>query len=182
MLSSLANEFSEISEVLSKNKLLRASVINLIDSDAIPGKVTEEKERLSSFKNILKAFVNGSVDLSQAINLVETDLPRENSKYSNNNRVFANGWAERLVRIQVSRFYNQAVMKEMLAQGHKECFIPHSSAEEETSECSTKIAGSNYDLATLYSRLIDSYSNGNFINELKIPNHPHCTHVVRPVN
>jgi hypothetical protein len=175
-----ANEFGEISTVLAERTDLRFAVLALISEQPIPGKVTEGGDRLSRFREIMKALVAGTIGLSEAHRGTEIQLPRLGSIYGSNNRVFASGWAERLVRTQYSRFYNQAVMEQLLGEGAVSCFIPHSSAEDSGSRCSRLLAGGSHDLRVLYDRLINSYANGNWTGDLKVPEHPHCTHVVTP--
>ncbi len=173
-----ANEFGEIPSVLNQRIDLREAILKLIDEQPIAGKVTEGGERLSRFKTVLKKLVIGDIDFSEAYSKVCMELPRSESIHSDSNRVFAEGWAERLVRTQYSRFYNQAVMEQMISNGHEQCFIPHSSAEDKHSKCSQQLAGRSHDLKLLYERLLNSYAKGNWVNDLKIPDHPHCTHVV----
>jgi hypothetical protein len=180
MLEAWANEFAEIPGILTERADLREAVLVLINGQPMPGKVTEGGNRLSRFREILKALVGGEIGLAEACRRTELELPRLESIYGGNNRVFASGWVERLVRTQYSRFYNQAVMEQLLSEGAVSCFIPHSSDEDPGSKCSRFLAGSAHDLRRLYDRLINSYARGNWTNELKIPEHPHCTHVVTP--
>ena len=94
--------------------------------------------------------------------------------------MFASGWAERLVRTQFSRFYNQAVLQQLTAHGDTECFVPHSASEQASSQCSQLLAGRTHNVQGLLTLLADSYALGQFSKTPKIPDHPHCTHVVRP--
>ena len=144
------------------------------------GKVTEGGDRLGRLRVILSDLVDGRIDLPQACRRVEAELPRHSSPYSGNNRVFPSGWAERLVRTQYSRFYNQAVMERLLTEGQTECFVPHSAGEDASSMCSQLLAGGIHPLRPLYDRLVSSYGQGNWDKAVKIPDHPHCTHVVTP--
>ncbi len=180
MLTVWANEFSEIPSVLAERADLRDAVLLLINEQPIPGKVTEGGNRLSRFREIMKSLVNGTIGIPEASRRVEIELPRLESIYGGNNRVFASGWAERLVRTQYSRFYNQTVMEQLLGEGVISCFIPHSLAEDPSSKCSRLLAGSSHDLRLLYGRLLNSYARGNWTSDLKVPEHPHCTHVVTP--
>jgi hypothetical protein len=174
----LASDFTGVLTVFSQNDELRNAALNLIANQPMPGKVTEGEGRLEKFRVILTDLVNGQINLTEAYVRTSVDLPRQASPHSGNNRVFPDGWEERLVRTQLSRFYNQAVMEKLLSEGENQCFVPHSSAEASDSACSIHLAGSNHDLKTLYNRLVDSYTNGKWIQDVKIPNHPHCTHVV----
>ena len=182
MSEELANEFSQILPTLSQNDELRAAILSLIDAEPIPGKATEGGNRLEQFRQILRDLANNQIGLQEAFLRVSRDLPRNTSPHSSSNRVFADGWEERLVRIQLSRFYNQAVMEKLIAEGETECFVPHSSSEDATSPCSSQLAGSNQNLNTLHSLLTQAYGQGDFATKgVKIPNHPHCTHVVTRV-
>lgn len=174
----LANDFTEILIVLSKNQELLSAVDNLITTEPISGKVTEGQDRLERFRDILRKLVANKLTINEAYQRTKIELPRNTSKYSENNRVFPIHWEERLVRTQLSRFYNQAVMEKLIAEGETECFVPHSIAEDSDSQCSLQLAGSNQSLTDLYKSLIDSYANGKWSNQVKIPNHPHCTHVI----
>lgn len=175
-----AKEFRDIPAVLSENTELREAILRLIDEQPVPGKVTEGGDRLLRFKEILKRLVRGEIRLAEAYYYTEAELPRESSYYAANNRVFPSGWAERLVRTQFSRFYNQAVMEQLMSEGQTQCFVPHSSEEDRGSKCSMSLAGGAHDIKVLYNRLIESYARGNWSKDLKIPEHPHCTHVIAP--
>jgi hypothetical protein len=176
-----AKDFSEILSSLSDNEELRNRVSALIKEKSIPGKVTEEPDRLSIFREILIDLVNGAInDLEAAYRIVEQRIPKTASKYAGDNRVFPGDWAERLIRTQLSRFYNQAVMEELIEIGESDCFVHHSSLESPTTRCSQLLAGRRHSVRTLYDRLIKNYERGDWDNELKIPNHPHYTHIVSP--
>jgi len=175
-----ANDFTEILQVLSANADLRAAVEALAMHEAMPGKVTEGGDRLSRFRSILRDLITGNINLQNAYERTENELPRANSSYASDNRVFATGWGERLVRTQLSRCYNQAVMEFLVTQGHTQCFVPHSTAEDSTTSCSQQLAGANHDIKTLHDLLVKSYRDGVWTKDVKIPNHPHCTHTVIP--
>lgn len=176
-----ADDFYSIPHALSHNDALRNRMKILIEYEPIPGKVTEGGNRLEDFRDILSNLTDGYIDLDQAYQHTTTKLPRYRSPYSNDNRVFPNGWAERLVRIQFSRFYNQAVLEELKEKGVQTCFVPHSSFEDTSSPCTSQLAGKRQSVQLLHERLISSYSHGIWSTKAKIPNHPHCTHVVKPV-
>lgn len=176
-----ANEFSDISATLAERKDLRQAVLQLIDNQPVWAKALEGGDRLTRFRTILKKLVTGEMDLIEAYQGTTVELPRDGSIHVHNNRVFPKDWAERLVRTEYSRFYNQAVMEKLLAEGNTQCFVPHSSQEKPDSKCSIYLAGRVHDLKVLYDRLIEAHSKGNYSSDLKIPDHPHCTHVVTPV-
>jgi len=176
-----AKEFSEIPQTLLLNEELRSSVIKLIDEQPMAGKVTEGADRLNRFRKILKTFAVGELGLVEAYRTTSAEIPRHLSSYSANNNVFCDRWAERLVRTQYSRFYNQAVLEQLIAEGHSECFIHHSSEEAENSKCSQYLAGRAHDPHILHHRLINAYANGAWNKELKLPDHPYCSHVVAPI-
>src|SRR5512145_1417787 len=95
-----ANEFREIHSVLQRRPDLRSAMLMLVDSQPMHGKVIEGENRINSFRQILRQLILGNLSLEEAYQKTEHALPRQTSTYSNNNRVFADGWAERLVRTQ----------------------------------------------------------------------------------
>lgn len=174
-----ANDFTEILNTLSQNQDLLDKVNILITNEPITGKAIQGEDRLIKFRDIFKDLVSNKISLDEAYQKTKIELPRSTSAHSQNNRVFASGWSERLVRIQLSRFYNQAVMEKLIDEGEELCFVPHSTAEKSNSPCSIHLAGKTSDLKTLYNRLIKSYRNDDWSDrQPKIPDHPHCTHVV----
>lgn len=96
---------------LRKNDEIKSIVIELIKTKLIPGKVTEELTRKKKFRRVLEHLVNGEIHtLKSGYNNVATNIPESTSKYEGNRRVFSRDWVERLVRTQLSRFYNQAIL------------------------------------------------------------------------
>ena len=179
MTNNLATEFNEILPTISNDADLRTSMLNLIANEPISGKVTQGGNRLERFRRVLEELVNGSIDLTVAIGRVQTDIPRDSSAHSGSNNVFASGWEERLIRIQLSRFYNQAVMEKLMSEGEKECYVPHSTEQNPNSPCSLHLAGRNQNIQVLHTRLVKSYGQGDYSDRSpKIPDHPYCTHVV----
>lgn len=176
-----AEDFFDIPAVLVANTELREAVISLIQSEAMPGKVLEGGNRIEIFREILISLANGEIILETAYEQTERRLPRQTSPHSSSNRVFAREWAERQVRTQFSRFYNQAVLEQLRNQGVTTCFVPHSDAEASMSPCTQQLAGRQHAVEMLYQRLTDTYARGNWSKLVKIPDHPHCTHVVQPV-
>jgi len=175
-----AEDFGQIATTLATNAELRQEVAALAATEPMPGKVTEGGDRLEVFRRVLEDLIAGQIDLEQAYNRTEAELPRAESLHADNNRVFPHDWGERLVRTQLSRCYNQAVMEELLAAGETMCHVPRSQAESSDSKCSQQLAGGNHDLQGLYDLLIAAYREGHWSGEVKVPNHPHCTHTVVP--
>ena len=177
-----ANEFSEISSAVSSNEALRLKIIGLVGSEPILGKVLEGEGRLQELRVIISNFFSGTIDVGDAANEVEFRLPKHYSPHENNNRVFPHGWAERLIRTSISCFYNQAVLMQIIESGQSECYVPHSSSEGRDSKCSQQLAGGRHSASILLNRLVESYRNGNWGGaDVKIPDHPHCTHTVQPL-
>lgn len=176
-----ASEFKEISSAIKVNAEVRQHMIDLIQSAPLPGKIVEGGNRLNDCRQILIDFANGRLDLMAAYRETENKLPRYTSIHAHDNRVFASGWAERLIRTQVSRFYNQAVMELALKRGESQCFVPSSTEEQASSQCSIFLAGKTHDISHLHGLLVRAYEQGNWGDKSpKIPDHPHCTHVVKP--
>lgn len=175
-----ANEFAEILTALGNNSELRLRVVKLIQTKPILGKAIEEETRVTKFREILIELVEGKISsLEESYLKVEFAIPRSKSKYSYDNRVFANGWSERLVRIQLSRFYNQGVLEKLKDSGDKECFVPASSSHNLSSRCAI-IQNQTYYVDELLQNLINNYDKGQYDSSIKIPEHPHCSHVIKP--
>ena len=182
MTVSYAKDFYDIPESLSNNPELKRKVLDLVQYEPIAGKVTTGGERLEDFREILIDFFDLRIDLNTAITETEDKLNRNFSMYSGDNRVFAKGWSDRLVRTQVSRFYNQAVLQLIIDNGSDECRIEHSANEDQGSKCSQQLAGTIQSASVMLQRLTSSYGDGNWGRELKLPEHPHCTHTFSPVS
>ena len=177
-----ASEFNEIPSTLSNNVELKDKMLSLMTSKKIAGKATEGAGRVDEFRAILSQLTRGELRLDDAIRAVEANIPLFTSIHSGEKRVFASGWAERLTRTQFSRFYNQAVLEIEIAKGHHECFVPPSSQEQASSQCSQVLAGRSHDVSHLLRLLVTSYEDGNWDKTPKIPDHPHCTHVIKPMS
>jgi hypothetical protein len=176
-----ANNFSEIPAALGKNDRISRRMVALIASEPVAGKSIEEPERLACFREILRQLTLGKLNIHQAIRQVESRMPLSSSKHASNRRVFSNKWEERLVRTQYSRFYNQAVLEELRDTGVETCIVPVSRSQQEASKCSQEIAGRVHTVSELLRNLVAAYADNDFSHTKKIPEHPHCTHVVRPV-
>jgi hypothetical protein len=178
----MARQYSEIADALARNPVLRDRALLLIGREAVPGKVTEGGTRLEDLRTLLGRVFRGEISAASAYGEIERVLPRTQSVHSANNRVFPDGWGERLVRTQVSRFYNQAVLELSIEAGETTVFVPHSSEEDGASPCTQFLAGGNHDCQELLTRLMRAYTDGDFsMKEPKIPHHPHCTHVVKRI-
>jgi hypothetical protein len=177
-----ASEFSEIPQALRNNPAVKERMLAIISVNRISGKVTEGGDRLAKLRQALSLLSEDQLSFNEAIREVEHQLPRHTSIHSGSNQVFASNWAERLVRTQFSRFYNQAVLEEQLAKGRSECYVPPSSQENADSQCSQTLAGRSHDISYLLKLLVNSYEEGKWDKTPKIPDHPHCTHVVKPIS
>jgi hypothetical protein len=175
-----ASEFQDILPILTEREDLRARVLGLIEQPIL-GKVVEGGDRANRLRKILAALVRGELTLWDTFTATESLLPRRDSPHAGSNKVFADGWGERLVRTHLSLAYNQAVLEMLFEAGEKFCFVPHSSEEHADSPCSRVLAGKVHEVEILHGRLVESYRRGNWSKLPKVPDHPHCTHVVRPV-
>lgn len=176
-----ASEFSDIPFALANNAALRDRVVGLVAQESMPGKATEGPGRLATFRALLSRLTTGELTLPAAVEEVERTMPPQSSPHGGNARVFPSGWAERLVRTQMSRFYNQAVLAMLLARGDARVFVPHSSGEGAESKCTKLLAGQAHDARELHDRLVRAYGQGDWSVGVKVPDHPHCTHVVTPI-
>jgi hypothetical protein len=174
-----ATQYSEIPTAFASEVRIRDRALLLVSRELMPGKATEGGDRLNQLRDLLTRVIEGKITPSAACTEVERTIPRENSVHALNNRVFPTSWGERLIRTQVSRLYNQAVLELALEDGIEEVFVPHSSEEEGSSACTQFLAGGRHRTRELLDRLVQAYSQGDFgMKEPKVPHHPHCTHVV----
>lgn len=176
-----AQQFRDIPETLAIRPDLRDRMLALLVAHELPVLVTEGGERRADRRAILAALFDGALTLDQAIAETERRLGRETSPHRANNRVFATGWARRLIHTHTSVLYCWAVLEHQLAAGQSRCFVPHSSAEATTSACSRLLAGRDHDATVLRDRLVEVYVAKQLSRAPLIPNHPHCTHVIAPV-
>lgn len=175
-----AQDFYEIPEAVAENDQLRERILDLTADEPIPGKATQGGDRVGTFRGILQAFFGGELTIEETIQRIPSELPRNGSPHSHDNRVFASGWNERLARTQISRFYNQAVLLGLQERGEERCFIPHSDHEDRDSPCTIQLANTTADVDMLLDRLHRAYREGEWHEEVMIPEHPHCTHTVIP--
>ena len=176
-----AQQFRDIPATLAMRPDLRAAMRQLLEQHELPVLVTEGGDRRAHRRAILAALFDGALTLDAAIAETEARLGRETSPHHANNRVFATGWARRLIHTHTSVLYSWAVLEQLLAAGEPRCFVPHSPAESATSACSRLLAGRDHDATVLRDRLIEVYVAKQTSRAPLIPNHPHCTHVIAPV-
>ncbi|EMA43880.1 hypothetical protein [Halococcus saccharolyticus] len=175
-----AQNFYEIQDAVDENPDLRGRVLDLVDTDSIHGKALEGNGRTESLRDILSEFFEGQIGLEESFKAVSTELPQGKSPHAHDNRVFAKGWDERLVRTQASRFYNQAVLHALEEDGQESCFIPHSDEEDKDSSCTIRLAGDEAEVEVMLDRLERTYGQADYHGKVKIPEHPHCTHTIVP--
>jgi hypothetical protein len=149
--------------------------------EKMPGKATDGIGRTERVQEILIGLIDGKLTLSEAYAKPAIMLPRASSIHAANNHAFAKDWGERLIRTQLSRFYNQAVLISILEDGEEMCFIPVSRTQQASSRCSANLAGKAHNAKALLDLLIEIYRDGNWGAGLTVPEHPHCTHVARPI-
>lgn len=179
-MSTYAQHFFEIEDALKESDELSARILDLVANEPIPGKVTEGGDRVESLRSILTDFFNGSITLEEARDQIRQDLPRRESPHAHDNRTFPDGWAERLARTQISRFYNKAVLTQLKQNGADRAYVPHSDHEDIESPCTNRLAGGSVDIDTMLERLNRAYRDGEWHDQVMIPEHPHCTHTFVP--
>jgi hypothetical protein len=181
MESRWAREFREIPEVLAVRPDLRARMVALTALH-MPNKSTEGPGRLDAFRAILVELIEGRLAFEAAVAETARRLPPAASAHRADRRVFASGWNQRITHTHFSRLYNQAVLELLAAEGHTQCFVPHSSHEGPDSTCARDLAGRRHEIVALYVGLVETYLKKRPVAGPKVPNHPHCTHVVVPLD
>jgi hypothetical protein len=177
-----AHGFYEIQDTVNANSGLRDRVLDLVDDDPIHGKALQGSGRTQSLRDILGEFFEGQLQLEESFRVVSMELPQEESPHARDNRTFARGWDERLMRTQASRFYNQAVLHTLTENGEKMCFIPHSDEEDRDSPCTLRLAGGEAEVDVMLDRLERAFQEEDYHGLVKIPEHPHCTHTIVPLS
>jgi len=178
-----ANDFFGIAAAYEGNSSLMTKANELIKTEPIHSKALKGGNRDSIFRGILSQVVEGQITFVDAINELGVKIPRRSSIHADNNRVFSNRWEERLLRTEFSRFYNQAVLIMLESRGEELCTVPHSPVEDNDSRCTLSIAGKQWRVSQMLEHLINIYSKADFRDSgPKIPNHPNCVHVVKPLN
>ncbi len=180
IMTNWARHYDEIPEALGSNDKVRSHTLDLIADEPIIGKSLEGGTRKGDFRTILTALVKGEIDHAAAEQRVSSELPRSNSPHMGNNRVFNSQWKERLIRSQLSRFYNQSVMEVLEERGDSECFVPHSPREDTTSDCTQQLAGGTHAISELLRALYSQQRQGNWNDGVTVPGHANCTHTVIP--
>ena len=173
---------SEIPSALSDNDEVRSHSLELIAKEPLMAKSLEGGTRKDDFRDILAEFNRDAIDRDTAEKRVLQELPASESPHRGNSHVFNNQWAERLIRSQVSRFYNQAVLEVLEEQGHSECFVPHSPSEDRDSDCTIQLAGGTHSVSDLLRFLYSQQRQRNWNDGVTIPGHANCTHTVVPVS
>ncbi|MGV8162478.1 MAG: hypothetical protein ACP5N2_04075 [Candidatus Nanoarchaeia archaeon] len=177
-----ASEFCEIQTALTNNASLRKRTVDLIKIKQIHNPTIEEEDRLKIFRDILVDFVTGeilSLDFTYA--RVEQKLPKIESKYAKDNKIFTKHWKEHLVKTQLSRFYNHAVLEELAENNYKECFIPPAESAFHNYACMHS-TNAKCDVQELLQNIIDHYELNKENIHLILPEHPDCAHVVAPAH
>jgi hypothetical protein len=183
VLGRYAKHFDAIHEALHVNAELRHRVEMLVGNEPMIGKAVEGENRLSVFRGILLDLVSGRIGIEQACRRTGDELPQSDSRYRHSSVIFSQDWRKRLVHAELSRFYNQAVIELLLAEGYAECLVLHSDIEDPNSRCTRELAGGRHSLSILHSRLVQCYRNNDRSDqEPKVPDHPYCTHTVVPLH
>lgn len=112
-----ATYYGEIPSAFSDNDEVRSHSLELIAEEPLIAKSLEGGTRKDDFREILAEFNRGAIDHDTAEKRILQELPASESLHRGNSHVFNNQWAERLIRSQVSRFYNQAVLESLRSKG-----------------------------------------------------------------
>lgn len=175
-----AREFKEIAAALAQEDALRIRVINLVRSRPILGRAVEGPGRADELRSILELLAAGRITVGEAGAQTQQRLPRASSPYASDNRVFASDWADRLIRVQFSRFYNQAVLEQLSEAAVVDCVVAHATEEQPGGTCAQNVAGRRLPVAELLSNLVAAYEQDAWDERIRVPRGPHCHHVVSP--
>ena len=168
-----ASHFQEILPTLKERGDLRNLMVGLILDEPIIAKGVSSPGQLERFRDIMVELAKGETDIHGSVKRAEQDFALP---------VGEDNGAEALVRLQFSRFYNQAVMALLMDNGVSRAFVPRCPGENPTSSCCRELAGKGHAIQDLYDRLVDRYARGKEETGAVVPGHPFCSHVVKPFN
>lgn len=177
-----ATYYDEIPEALKTNEEVKRHALSLIPAEPIIAKSLEGDNRTALFREILNEFFNGSIEQEEAETRIWQELPPSESPHRGDNQLFHDQWAERIIRSQVSRFYNQSVMEFLEERGESEVFVPRSPRQYSDSECTIHLAERQHPISELLEYLYSQQREGNWNHGVTIPGHANCTHTVVPVD
>lgn len=175
-----ATFYDEIPDALANNDELREHTAGLVPEEPIIAKSLEGGSRTEDFREIIAAFLSGDIDQETAEQQVWDELPPRESPHRGNNQLFHHQWAERLIRSQGSRFYNQAVMEILVDRGVTECYVPYSPRQDPDSACTQQLERGTHAVSDLLETLYEQQREGNWGIGVTIPGHANCTHTVVP--
>ena len=177
-----AKEFSEIKDCIVINKKIKQRMIKLINIKRIYGYVVEEENRERELKLILEKFCNNDEYLlNNGVTEIREKITRSESKYSNNNNVFRKTWENQLLKNQISRFYNQAVLEILHDEGDEKFFVYPSKDQDPSGKCSIKFINKEWSINEILVNIERNYDEGKYDNSFKLPEHVNCSHVASPI-
>ena len=71
-------------------------------------------------------------------------------------------------------------MEKLDKDKEEECFIPTSNSVNLSPKCAI-IQNNNYKVKELLQNLVNNYDLGEYDSSIKIPEHPYCSHVIKPI-
>lgn len=172
-----ASEFADIPRVLAARPELRDAMLKLIKERPIAAKTAQGG--VPTLRGLLASVVEGSLGIEAAGQAAQQRIPRQ-GPHAADNKLFHKSWGKSLVKTEFSRFYNQAALEAMLAAGSATCTIAHSRSEERGGACAS-LVGRSFGTRALLDNLVAVYEQGREVEGPKVPNHPNCSHVARPV-
>lgn len=171
-----ASAYSEIDSAISTNIAVKNEMLRLLSSiPQLAGKALQVQNNSSTFKALLNDYLQGTKTLAQLHSGMSS------MSTTADNRTFATNWETRLIETTINFLYSHSVGTVLLALGQADCHVPHTNTEQGNSHCTANMAGRNFNIPTILATNYGAYVNGIFVvPQDKIPNHPHCSHVVAP--
>lgn len=176
-----ATYYDEIADAVAANDDVRSHALRLIPQEPIQAKSLDGGTRTNDFRDILTEIFKGNIDQDAAEERVWATLPPSESPHHGNKQLFHKQWAERLLRSQVGRFYNQSVMELLDEQGETDCYVPKSPRQYQDSKCTQLLAGRQQPLGELLKYLYLQQREEKWEEGVTIPGHANCTHTVVPL-
>jgi hypothetical protein len=142
-----ATGHADLLETLVNRSELKRLMLHLIATERILEPELETPHRLGEFRRLLTAFLRDrSSDLTLVATRLESRLSPQDAVYRHSAGLFEPGWGARLLRRQLLRFYNQAVLRTLTDDGRH----------------SVRLSGENvvYAACDLLEDLVDGFVRG----------------------
>jgi hypothetical protein len=112
-----ATDHTDLLETLAQRSDLKRLMLHLIATERILEPELEAPQRVQEFRRLLTQLLRERDDVAWIASQLEERLSSRDAVYRQDAMLFEPGWAGRVVRRQLLRFYNQAVLMTLTDHG-----------------------------------------------------------------